>query len=220
MEINPAADTNRATEIKSKMHFTGTVKTITLAGAVIDIGVGTPAVLHISQMAASTEGQPIKSVREVLQEGQTIDVWVRRVKDNRVELTMFRPLDLEWRDLKKGMVVKGKVVAIEKDIAVIDISMPRLSGIDVVRRLTEELPRTRVLVLTMHEDEEYVLHVVRAGASGYLLKDSPISELIGAVKALKATASSRISRASKRVSGSKLDRKLSGPDMSSSVCLS
>ncbi|HNS37879.1 MAG TPA: S1 RNA-binding domain-containing protein [Anaerolineaceae bacterium] len=125
MEINPAADTNRATEIKSKMHFTGTVKTITLAGAVIDIGVGTPAVLHISQMAASTEGQPIKSVREVLQEGQTIDVWVRRVKDNRVELTMFRPLDLEWRDLKKGMVVKGKVVRLEKFGAFIEIGAER-----------------------------------------------------------------------------------------------
>ncbi|HNT54101.1 MAG TPA: S1 RNA-binding domain-containing protein [Anaerolineaceae bacterium] len=107
------------------MHFTGTVKVISLAGAVVDIGVGTPAVLHISQMVAATEGQPIKSVREVLQEGQTIDVWVRRVKDNRVELTMVRPLDLDWRDLKKGMVVRGKVVRMEKFGAFIEIGAER-----------------------------------------------------------------------------------------------
>jgi DNA-binding NarL/FixJ family response regulator len=56
----------------------------------------------------------------------------------------------------------------------------------VVRRLREALPETRVLVLTMHEEEEYVLHVVRAGASGYLVKDSPASELIAAVHSLRA----------------------------------
>jgi DNA-binding NarL/FixJ family response regulator len=55
-----------------------------------------------------------------------------------------------------------------------------------VRRLRAELPATRTLVLTMHEEEEYVLHVVRAGASGYLLKDSATSELLQAVRDLHA----------------------------------
>jgi DNA-binding NarL/FixJ family response regulator len=64
--------------------------------------------------------------------------------------------------------------------------MPRLNGIEVVRRLRAELPETRTLVLTMHEEEEYVLHVVRAGASGYLLKDSATSELLQAVRARHA----------------------------------
>jgi DNA-binding NarL/FixJ family response regulator len=72
------------------------------------------------------------------------------------------------------------------DVAIIDISMPRLSGIEVVRRLHAELPTTRTLVLTMHEEDEYVLQVVRAGASGYLLKDSATSELIQAVRDLHA----------------------------------
>src|SRR5262249_44058479 len=49
--------------------------------------------------------------------------------------------------------------AVKPDVAIVDISMPRLNGIEVVRRLTTELPRTRVLVLTMHEEEEYVLQV-------------------------------------------------------------
>jgi DNA-binding NarL/FixJ family response regulator len=70
------------------------------------------------------------------------------------------------------------------DVAVVDISMPRLNGIEVVRRLAQELPGTRVLVLTMHAEEEYVLHVVRAGAAGFLLKDSASSELLAAVKSL------------------------------------
>ena len=71
-------------------------------------------------------------------------------------------------------------------VAVVDLGMPRLSGLEVVRRLRQELPKTRVLVLTMHEEEEYVLHVVQAGASGYLVKDSAASELLEAVRALHA----------------------------------
>ena len=74
--------------------------------------------------------------------------------------------------------------ALRPDVAVVDISMPRLSGFEVVRRITTELPRTRVLVLTMHEEEEYVLQMIRAGASGFLLKQAPTAELLGAVRAL------------------------------------
>lgn len=72
------------------------------------------------------------------------------------------------------------------DVAVLDISMPKLNGMEVVRRLTQELPSTKLLVLTMHAEEEYVLHVVRAGASGFLLKDSASGELLAAVKSLAA----------------------------------
>ena len=85
-----------------------------------------------------------------------------------------------------GVSAVEKALQVRPDVAIIDISMPGLNGVEVVRRLHAELPSTRTLVLTMHEDEEYVLHVVRAGASGYLLKDSPISVLIGAVKQLHA----------------------------------
>jgi DNA-binding NarL/FixJ family response regulator len=73
---------------------------------------------------------------------------------------------------------------LQPDVAVVDISMPRLNGIDVVRRLVAELPRTRVLVLTMHEEEEYVVQMIRAGAAGYLAKHAAISELLEAVRAL------------------------------------
>jgi two-component system, NarL family, response regulator NreC len=72
----------------------------------------------------------------------------------------------------------------QPDVVVVDISMPKLNGIEVVRRLTKELEATRILVLTMHAEEEYVMHVVRAGAAGFLLKDSASAEMLAAVRAL------------------------------------
>jgi DNA-binding NarL/FixJ family response regulator len=85
-----------------------------------------------------------------------------------------------------GLTAVDKALELRPDVAIIDISMPGLSGIEVVRRLHAELPATPTLVLTMHDEDEYVLHVVRAGASGFLLKDSATSELIQAVRDLHA----------------------------------
>jgi predicted RNA-binding protein with RPS1 domain len=110
--------------LRPKTHFTGTVVKVGLAGALVDIGTGKPGLMHISQIVASTD-EPIKRVEDVLQVGQSIDVWVRRVKDDRVELTMVRPLGLDWRDIKKGMTVKGTVVRLEKFGAFVEIGAER-----------------------------------------------------------------------------------------------
>lgn len=125
MEQSVVAGDDRLNEVKPKMHFTGTVVKTTLAGAVVDLGIGTPGVLHISQMKSATDDQPVKRVEDVMQVGQPVDVWVRKVKEGRIELTMFKPLDLEWRDLKKGMVVKGKVTRLEKFGAFVEIGAER-----------------------------------------------------------------------------------------------
>ncbi|HZH44387.1 MAG TPA: response regulator transcription factor [Lysobacter sp.] len=85
-----------------------------------------------------------------------------------------------------GIETLEKAETSHPDVIVVDLSMPRLNGIEVVRRLQERIPQARVLVLTMHQEEEYVLRVVRAGASGYLVKDSPTSELVTAVRSLHA----------------------------------
>jgi small subunit ribosomal protein S1 len=111
-------------EVKPKMHYTGKVIKIALAGAVLDIGTGQPAAIHISQLIAPTE-EPIKRVEDVLQIGQEVDVWVKKIKDGRIELTMIKPLDLEWRDIKKGMTVKGKIVRLEKFGAFVEIGAER-----------------------------------------------------------------------------------------------
>jgi len=83
-----------------------------------------------------------------------------------------------------GIEAVEKALATRPDVAVLDIGMPRLSGLEAVRRIRQEAPKVRVLVLTMHEEEEYVVHLVRAGASGYLVKDSAAAELLAAVRAL------------------------------------
>ncbi len=85
-----------------------------------------------------------------------------------------------------GVAAVEAALRFRPDVVVLDISMPRLNGIEVVRRLAHELESTRILVLTMHAEEEYVLHVVRAGAAGFLLKDSAATELLAAVRALAA----------------------------------
>ncbi len=85
-----------------------------------------------------------------------------------------------------GMEAVEKARATRPEVAVIDLTMPRLSGLEAVRRIHEEMPQIRVLALTVHEEEEYVLPVVRAGASGYLVKDSAVAELLAAVRALHA----------------------------------
>ncbi|GAA6204250.1 response regulator transcription factor [Thalassotalea sp. SU-HH00458] len=83
-----------------------------------------------------------------------------------------------------GVQAVNQALALKPTVIVIDISMPEMNGMEAVKRLHEHLPEAKVLVLTMHEEQEYVIHMVKAGASGYLLKDSASDELIDAVKAL------------------------------------
>ena len=76
------------------------------------------------------------------------------------------------------------VQEVQPDVILMDISMPGLNGLEATARVVSEHPNIRVIILSMHADEEYVLQALRAGASGYLLKDSDAAELklaIGAV---------------------------------------
>ena len=73
---------------------------------------------------------------------------------------------------------------LQPDVAVMDVAMPELNGIEATRRLSDVSPRTRVLALSMHKDSVYVREILRAGARGYLLKDSIASDLLAAVRAV------------------------------------
>ena len=85
-----------------------------------------------------------------------------------------------------GSEAVEKALEIKPDVVVLDVSMPRLNGLEAARRIHKALPESRILVLTMHDDEEYVLKMVRAGASGYLVKDGAATELVAALRALGA----------------------------------
>jgi DNA-binding NarL/FixJ family response regulator len=73
---------------------------------------------------------------------------------------------------------------LKPDLAILDVAMPLLNGIEATRQIVKRAPATRVLVLTMHADEAYVNQILKAGASGYLLKDSADVDLIEAVNAV------------------------------------
>lgn len=70
------------------------------------------------------------------------------------------------------------------DIVLMDIAMPGMNGIEATRRIVEKLPRAGVVILSMHSDESYVIRSLKAGARGYLLKDSMKADLIAAIQAV------------------------------------
>ena len=72
------------------------------------------------------------------------------------------------------------------DVALIDIAMPRASGVEAVRRLRVVSPRTRMLMLSMHDGADYVQEALRAGAQGYVLKECAGREVVAAVRAVHA----------------------------------
>jgi DNA-binding NarL/FixJ family response regulator len=72
------------------------------------------------------------------------------------------------------------------DVIILDIAMPNMSGIEAAQRIKASQPQTPIIILSMHSDEGYVLRALKAGAKGYLLKDSAENELMEAIKAVSA----------------------------------
>lgn len=74
--------------------------------------------------------------------------------------------------------------SLKPDIVVMDVAMPELNGIEATRRLSVSSPHTRVVALSMHKDNVYVREILRAGARGYLLKDSVAADVVAAIRAV------------------------------------
>ena len=92
-----------------------------------------------------------------------------------------------WRVV--GEAVNGReavemAIELKPDVAIVDISMPELDGIEVVRQLRKAVPDTKLLILTMHESDQMVRHALDAGVHGYLLKSDLTDSLTGAVEAI------------------------------------
>jgi DNA-binding NarL/FixJ family response regulator len=83
-----------------------------------------------------------------------------------------------------GSEVVGLAAKLNPDVVVLDISMPGESGLQIAARLRDTSPEPRVLILSMHDNAEYVLESVRAGAHGYLLKDTAATELRSAIRTI------------------------------------
>ena len=87
-------------------------------------------------------------------------------------------------DASNGRVALDEARITKPDIAVIDYSMPELNGLDLTLALKRELPRIEILLYTMHDREELILEVLRAGARGYVLKSDTEHHLLAAIDAL------------------------------------
>jgi DNA-binding NarL/FixJ family response regulator len=86
---------------------------------------------------------------------------------------------------------------LQPDVVIMDIAMPLLNGVEATRQIKRHSPETRVLILSMHDNEEYIRQVLAAGAMGYILKDAAARELIQAIKTVyggEAVLSSAITR--------------------------
>ena len=81
-----------------------------------------------------------------------------------------------------GHEVMEHVRARHFDVIVLDLSMPGRSGLDLIKQLRDETPRCRILVLSMHPEEQYAVRAIRAGAAGYLHKDSASDDLVTAIR--------------------------------------
>ncbi len=107
--------------LEHNTKLTGKIVKTTLAGALVDIGQAVPGVLHISQL----QKEPVNKVEDVVKEGQSVEVWVRKVRKDRIELTMIQPLKYEWQDLQPQLTVKGKIVRLEPYGAFLEIGAER-----------------------------------------------------------------------------------------------
>jgi ribosomal protein S1 len=153
-EATEAAQVN-ALEPKTKL--TGKVVKTTLAGVLVDIGQELPGVIHISQLKKEQVNKP----EDVVQVGQIVEVWVRRIKKDRIELTMIEPLAMEWNEIKPEIVVKGKVVRLETYGAFVDFGAERPGLIHVSEMSRGYIKNPREIVKEGEEVEAVVLDVNR-----------------------------------------------------------
>src|SRR5437588_6082566 len=79
-----------------------------------------------------------------------------------------------------------EALRLQPDIVLMDITMPDMNGVEATRQIKKLLPEVKVLVLTMHENDEYIFQALRAGASGYILKEAADTELITALHIIQS----------------------------------
>jgi len=87
-------------------------------------------------------------------------------------------------EAEDGREAVEKVRQLHPDVVVMDIAMPGLNGLEATRQIKKRFPEVKVLILTMHADEEYIFQVLRAGASGYVVKQAAPAELVSAIRAV------------------------------------
>lgn len=123
-------------------------------------------------------------------EGYTIHVGIaddnQQFRETLRDILVYEP-DMEivgmWRH---GADVILGLEDVQPDVLLLDINMPHLNGVEATKRIQERYPDVKIIILTMHDEDGYVLETLRAGASGYLVKDGSASEIIRAIREVYA----------------------------------
>ncbi len=88
-----------------------------------------------------------------------------------------------WKD---GAEVLAGLESIATDILLLDINMPFVNGVEATKQLQAQFPKVKIIILSMHDDEGYVLETLKSGASGYLVKDGSVTEVVRAIREVAA----------------------------------
>lgn len=119
-----------------------------------------------------------------------MQIKVLLVDDHRIMLEGLKAILANHRGIEVvGEASDGReavrlALELKPDIVIMDLSMPGMNGIEATREITEQLPSTKVLALSMHDDKRFISRALRHGASGYILKESAMTELVEAIKSL------------------------------------
>ena len=108
--------------------------------------------------------------------------------DHKLLIDGLQPLLENQKNIQVVDIASNGLEAVEKamehkpDIILMDISMPKLNGIDATRKILRDLPHTKIIILSMHADKRYIKESIQIGAKGYILKESAATEVINAIK--------------------------------------
>jgi small subunit ribosomal protein S1 len=149
----------KLSDLKTDQELEGTVTKTALYGAFVDVGAERDGLVHISMLKKGN----VKRVEDVVEVGQQVKVWVHRVDSNegRLELTMTQPVDLKWKDIKPGMILRGKVVRLESFGAFVDVGAERPGLVHISELSSEYVRNTGDVVSVGDEVEVKVLDVDR-----------------------------------------------------------
>ncbi|MFF7394256.1 response regulator [Streptomyces scabiei] len=139
----------------------------------------------------------------------------RLIRDGIASLLSVRPgIDIVGTAVD-GRDAVAKTLELRPDVVLMDVRMPELDGVEAVAALRGRAPRCRVVMLTTFDDEEYVVQALRAGASGYLLKDLPADDLAHAVRLAHAGVTQLDSSVARRLTDSLTSSTASSASISS-----
>lgn len=151
----------------------------------------------LEEVVPSVEEQPAASFvggagLPILEDGQTIRILVaddhKILRQGLIHALNTYPMIQIVGEAENGQEAVEKALMLEPDFIIMDITMPKMNGIEATRRIKQVNPKIKIIGLSLHEAEDMERTMLRAGASKYLTKSGPIDELIGVIRALAATS--------------------------------